>query len=65
MCMSNSSVVRVRVRRHGWGAGRWVEEPGEGGRVWTGVVPLYETLGEPVPGNYNQLEKGQGYLREV
>ncbi|KAL1842234.1 hypothetical protein VTJ49DRAFT_5712 [Mycothermus thermophilus] len=26
------------------------------GRVWTGVVPVYTTLGEPVAGGYNRVE---------
>lgn len=26
------------------------------GRVWTGVVPLYERFGEPVPGPYNRVQ---------
>ncbi|KAK4217258.1 hypothetical protein QBC37DRAFT_451051 [Rhypophila decipiens] len=31
-------------------------------RVWTGVVPVYTTLGEPVPGHYNQVEQVPDYL---
>jgi nitroimidazol reductase NimA-like FMN-containing flavoprotein (pyridoxamine 5'-phosphate oxidase superfamily) len=26
-------------------------------RIWTGVVPVYETYGEPVPSGYNRIEK--------
>jgi nitroimidazol reductase NimA-like FMN-containing flavoprotein (pyridoxamine 5'-phosphate oxidase superfamily) len=26
-------------------------------RVWTGVVPLYEQFGEPIPGPYNEVEE--------
>jgi nitroimidazol reductase NimA-like FMN-containing flavoprotein (pyridoxamine 5'-phosphate oxidase superfamily) len=26
-------------------------------RVWTGVVPVYQTLGEPVPGPYNKVKE--------
>ncbi|KAI0811713.1 flavin-nucleotide-binding protein [Xylaria sp. FL0064] len=33
-------------------------------RVWTGVVPVHYTLGEPVPGPYNKLEKLPAYLDE-
>lgn len=27
------------------------------GSVWTGVLPLYETFGEPVPGPYNEVKE--------
>lgn len=27
------------------------------GSVWTGVLPLYEQFGEPVPGPYNQVKE--------
>ncbi|KAI0155201.1 hypothetical protein GGR57DRAFT_464544 [Xylariaceae sp. FL1272] len=33
-------------------------------RVWTGVVPVHYTLGEPMPGPYNRVEKVPGYLDE-
>ena len=26
------------------------------GKVWTGVLPLYEQFGEPVPGPYNEVK---------
>jgi uncharacterized protein len=26
-------------------------------RVWTGVLPVFEVLGEPIPGPYNRVEK--------
>jgi hypothetical protein len=26
-------------------------------RTWTGVVPVYETLGEPIPGPYNEVQE--------
>ena len=29
-----------------------------------GVVPVYETLGEPVPSSYNKVEEVPGYLSE-
>ncbi|KAG9234695.1 hypothetical protein BJ875DRAFT_6512 [Amylocarpus encephaloides] len=39
------------------------------GKVWTGVVPLYEVYGEPVPGPYNRVEKVpehvEGWREEV
>ncbi|KAK1975952.1 hypothetical protein LZ30DRAFT_785900 [Colletotrichum cereale] len=33
------------------------------GRVWTGVAPVYQMLGLPVPGPYKQLEGVSGYLK--
>ncbi|KAI1260190.1 hypothetical protein F5Y18DRAFT_406558 [Xylariaceae sp. FL1019] len=34
------------------------------GRVWTGVVPVHYTFGEPMPGPYNRVEKVPEYLDE-
>jgi nitroimidazol reductase NimA-like FMN-containing flavoprotein (pyridoxamine 5'-phosphate oxidase superfamily) len=34
------------------------------GRVWTGVVPVYEVLGEPVPGPYNRVGDVPEHVRE-
>ncbi|KAI8955460.1 flavin-nucleotide-binding protein [Xylaria longipes] len=34
------------------------------GRVWTGVVPVHYTLGEPLPGPYNTLAAPPAYLSE-
>ena len=31
--------------------------------VWTGVVPMHETFGEPVPSGHNQVEKVPEYLQ--
>jgi hypothetical protein len=31
-------------------------------RVWTGVVPVWSVLGEPVPGGYNQVAEVPEYL---
>jgi uncharacterized protein len=33
-------------------------------RVWTGVVPVHYTLGEPMPGPYNRVEKVPAYIEE-
>ncbi|KAI0014785.1 hypothetical protein F4780DRAFT_169120 [Xylariomycetidae sp. FL0641] len=33
-------------------------------RVWTGVLPVHYTVGEPVPGPYNRVEGTPEYLRE-
>jgi nitroimidazol reductase NimA-like FMN-containing flavoprotein (pyridoxamine 5'-phosphate oxidase superfamily) len=34
------------------------------GRVWTGVVPVYERFGDLVPGDNNRVPKVPGYLEE-
>ncbi|KAK3945557.1 hypothetical protein QBC46DRAFT_302654 [Diplogelasinospora grovesii] len=33
-------------------------------RVWTGVVPVYQTLGTPIPGPYNKLQNPPEYIHE-
>lgn len=33
-------------------------------RVWTGIVPVYQTFGTPVPGPYNQVEKVPDYIAD-
>ena len=33
-------------------------------RVWTGVVPMYQTAGEPVASSYNMLGAVPGYIAE-
>jgi uncharacterized protein len=33
-------------------------------KVWTGVVPVYEVLGEPVPGPYNRVLEVPEHVRE-
>ncbi|KAK4044212.1 hypothetical protein C8A01DRAFT_12310 [Parachaetomium inaequale] len=32
------------------------------GRVWTGVVPVYSVMGEPVAGGYNRVGEVPGYI---
>jgi len=32
--------------------------------VWTGVVPIYEKLGEPVPGPYNRIKKVPAHVAD-
>ncbi|KAI1141401.1 hypothetical protein F5Y05DRAFT_409956 [Hypoxylon sp. FL0543] len=32
--------------------------------VWTGVIPVHYTLGEPIPGSYNRVQKVPPYLEE-
>ncbi|GKT65915.1 flavin-nucleotide-binding protein [Colletotrichum tofieldiae] len=69
--MSSTSVLKVRIatgsakiREGPPGDERHDKENGEVvGRVWTGVVPVYQTLGQPVPGPYNQVEGIPGYLK--
>ena len=34
------------------------------GRVWTGVMPLYERFGEPVPGPYNRVDEVPVHVTE-
>jgi hypothetical protein len=34
-------------------------------RVWTGVVPTYTVLGEPVPCGAGKAEEVPGYIREA
>ena len=31
-------------------------------KVWTGVVPVYEVYGEPIPGPGNKVEKRPDYI---
>ena len=31
-------------------------------RVWTGVVPVYSVMGEPVAGSYNRVAGTPGYI---
>ncbi|KAF2089471.1 hypothetical protein K490DRAFT_37561 [Saccharata proteae CBS 121410] len=33
-------------------------------RVWTGVVPVYETFGEPIPSAYNRVENVPSYIAD-
>jgi hypothetical protein len=68
--MQSTSVLRVRVstgsakiRTGGPHDERGDMEDGEVvGRVWTGVVPVYRVLGEPVGGGYNAVGEVPGYL---
>ncbi|KAK1831098.1 hypothetical protein QBC39DRAFT_372206 [Podospora conica] len=62
--MQSTAVLRVRVAT-GSAKIRTGEPHDERGdladaalraRVWTGVVPVWQTLGEPVPGSYNELD---------
>jgi hypothetical protein len=34
------------------------------GKVWTGVLPLYEQFGEPVPGPYNKVKEVPQHVLE-
>ena len=33
-------------------------------RVWTGVLPVWERIGDPVPGPYNQVKELPKHVRE-
>ncbi|KAI1803308.1 hypothetical protein F4811DRAFT_525703 [Daldinia bambusicola] len=70
--MQSTGVLRVRV---GAGSAKLrtgmpsddkadMEDEEVLGRVWTGVVPVHYTLGEPVPGPYNRVREVPAYLRE-
>ncbi len=68
--MQSTSVLRVRISAgsakvrtggpHDEKAD--MEDGGLVERVWTGVVPVYSVLGEPVAGGYNKLEEVPEYL---
>ncbi|KAM7223958.1 hypothetical protein V8F06_000431 [Rhypophila decipiens] len=68
--MSSTSILRVKIsagsaklRSGGPSDDRFdLDNQDLKQRVWTGVVPVYTTLGEPVPGHYNQVEQVPGYL---
>ena len=62
--MASTSILRVKIvsgsgkiRDGGPGDDRKdLERDDVTARVWTGVVPVWETLGEPIPGETNQVE---------
>jgi len=70
--MQSTAVLRVRVATGSAKirTGGPHDERGDVGdaalraRVWTGVVPVWQTLGEPVPGSYNELGAVPAYLEE-
>ncbi|KAI3540096.1 flavin-nucleotide-binding protein [Colletotrichum filicis] len=70
--LSSTSVLKVRIatgsakiREGPPGDDRADKEDAEvTGRVWTGVVPVYQVLGEPVAGPYNEMAEVPGYLGE-
>lgn len=70
--MASTSVLRVRIVagsakvRFG-GPGDEAKDLGDEGllgRVWTGVVPVWTTMGEPVAGAYNRVGEVPGYIEE-
>ncbi|RDW88209.1 hypothetical protein BP6252_00241 [Coleophoma cylindrospora] len=75
--MASTQIVRVRIESGSAKVREGVpndekgdlEDVGVTARVWTGVVPLYEQFGEPVPGPYNEVvevpEHVRSYVREV
>ncbi|OHF00294.1 flavin-nucleotide-binding protein [Colletotrichum orchidophilum] len=68
--MSSTSVLKVtiatgsaKIREGPPGDERHDKEDGEvTGRVWTGVVPVFQVLGEPIAGPYNEVGEVPGYL---
>ncbi len=68
--MQSTSVLRVRIstgsakiREGGPHDERGdLEDGGLVERVWTGVVPVYSVLGEPVASGYNVLGEVPGYI---
>ncbi|KAM0331707.1 hypothetical protein ACHAQA_003386 [Verticillium albo-atrum] len=70
--MSSTSVLRVRIttgsakirsgppgdEKHD------MNNPDVVSSVWTGVVPVHQTLGSPIPGPYNAVEQVPAYLTE-
>ncbi|KAI0869330.1 hypothetical protein GGS24DRAFT_166620 [Hypoxylon argillaceum] len=70
--MQSTSVLRVRIAAGSAKirSGMPSDERGDRedaallGRVWTGVVPVHYTLGDPIPGPYNKLEEPPAYLDE-
>lgn len=70
--LSSTSVLKVRIAtgsakiREGPPGDDRADKEDESvtGRVWTGVVPVYHVLGEPVAGPYNEVAEVPGYLGE-
>ncbi|KAI0839651.1 hypothetical protein F5Y06DRAFT_295017 [Hypoxylon sp. FL0890] len=70
--MQSTSVLRVKITagsakiRTGLPSDEKADKDDEEllNRVWTGVIPVHYTLGEPIPGSYNKLEKVPTYLEE-
>ncbi|KAI1777426.1 hypothetical protein F4818DRAFT_410283 [Hypoxylon cercidicola] len=70
--MQSTSVLRVRVSagsakvRSGMPNDHGPDRDDDAvlDRVWTGVVPVHYTMGEPLPGPYNRLRQVPGYLEE-
>ncbi|KAI6091632.1 hypothetical protein F4821DRAFT_188890 [Hypoxylon rubiginosum] len=70
--MQSTSVLRVRISagsakvRSGMPNDDRADKEDEAllDRVWTGVVPMHYTMGEPLPGPYNRLEEAPKYIKE-
>ena len=70
--MQSTSILRVKIKT---GSGKLrtggphddrhdLEDDELLGRVWTGVVPVYTVLGEPVASDYNRVKEVPGYLKD-
>jgi hypothetical protein len=63
--MASTQILRVRIDSGSAKVREGVPNDEKGdlededvlGRVWTGVLPLYEQFGEPVPGPYNRVQE--------
>ncbi|KAI1325073.1 hypothetical protein F5Y16DRAFT_379247 [Xylariaceae sp. FL0255] len=70
--MQSTSILRVRIAsgsakiRSGMPSDEKADMADEAllDRVWTGVVPVHYTMGQPMPSPYNKVEKLPGYLDE-
>ena len=70
--MSSTQILRVKIDsgsgkiRQGWPHDK-KEDTGDEeivGRVWTGVVPVIEKYGDPIPGPLNRVEEVPTYIRD-
>jgi nitroimidazol reductase NimA-like FMN-containing flavoprotein (pyridoxamine 5'-phosphate oxidase superfamily) len=70
--MASTSVLRVKIaagsaKIRAGGPSDDAKDRADGElakRVWTGVVPVYQTVGEPVPGAYNAVSQVPAYIGE-
>lgn len=71
--MQSTSILRVKIKagsakiRTGMPSDEKADMADEAllDRVWTGVVPLHLSMGAPIPGPYNRLDKVPAYLDEA
>jgi nitroimidazol reductase NimA-like FMN-containing flavoprotein (pyridoxamine 5'-phosphate oxidase superfamily) len=71
--MSSTNILRVRIENGSAKVrdGAPVDEKADLAneelvdRVWTGVIPVRETMEEPVPGVYNRVKEMPGHIKEL